>query len=294
MSANTAERCAKSAFDIILAMMLASLAVASAAITNLIVQSVDARIREADPAVALARFEAYPSGAGFGRFKPNPKFWAKEIDFSCASPWNSQGGRVRAGTLVSKRHIVFATHFPIDKGTRIVFVGQDGEVCPCWIEAVEHLEQSDISVGLLNADVTPNVHPAKIMPDNFEQYIGSGEGLPIVTLDQFERAIVNDSAKIAKELPDKEPIFTLAGKGKMPTDPQRLKFQRKMVVGDSGSPAFMIVGKEPILLFCLKFGGCGGGPAIHRRREDIQKAMNNLCPGYKLEEFDFSRLIERN
>ena len=64
MSANTAERCAKSAFDIILAMMLASLAVASAAITNLIVQSVDARIREADPAVALARFEAYPSGRG--------------------------------------------------------------------------------------------------------------------------------------------------------------------------------------------------------------------------------------
>ena len=24
------------------------------------------------------------------------------------------------------------------------------------------------------------------------------------------------------------------------------------------------------------------------------KAMNNLCPGYKLEEFDFSRLIDRN
>ena len=62
------------------------------------------------------------------------------------------------------------------------------------------------------------------MPDNFEQYIGSGEGLPIVILDQYERAIVNDSAKIAKDIPGKEPIFTRAGQGKMPTDPQRLKF----------------------------------------------------------------------
>lgn len=271
--------------------MLASLAIASAAITNLIVQSVDARIRDADPAVAFERFEGYPSGASWGRFRPNPKFWAKEVDFSCASPWNSQGGRVRAGTLISKRHVVFATHFPVKKGTRIVFVGQDGEVCPCWIEAVEDLVQSDISVGLLNAEVTPNIHPAKILPDDFETYIGSGEGLPIVTLDQYERAVVNDSDQIAKDIPGKEVIFTRAGKGKLPTDQQRLKFHQKMVGGDSGSPVFMIVGQEPILLFCLKFGGCGGGPAIHCRREDIQKAMDNLCPGYKLESFDFSKVV---
>ena len=33
---------------------------------------------------------------------------------------------------------------------------------------------------------------------------------------------------------------------------------------------------------------------MHSFRREIQAAMDELCPGYKLEEFDFSRLIDRN
>jgi len=43
-----------------------------------------------------------------------------------------------------------------------------------------------------------------------------------------------------------------------------------------------------ILLYCLYTGGAGLGPFVHTKRRQIQQAMNNLCPGYKLETFDFA------
>ena len=58
--------------------------------------------------------------------------------------------------------------------------------------------------------------------------------------------------------------------------------------GDSSNPAFLLIGNEPILLYCLQIGDVGHGPEIHRYRREIQAAMDDLCPGYKLEAFDFS------
>ena len=40
--------------------------------------------------------------------------WANDVDTSCASFWNSQHGQLRAGTLLTKRHVLFANHFLFD------------------------------------------------------------------------------------------------------------------------------------------------------------------------------------
>lgn len=79
---------------------------------------------------------------------------------------------------------------------------------------------------------------------------------------------------------------------RQPETPLRKRFNEKIIVGDSGGPVF--IGNEPVLLYCLSGGGGGVGPSIHRRIVEVQRVMDELCPGYKLEEFDFSRQIERN
>lgn len=173
--------------------------IATLSILQTATESVSNRLVNADPSIALQRFAGYPTGARWGRFAFNPKFWAKGIDFSCVGPWNSAGGSQRAGTAISKRHIVFAKHFPFGKGVRVVFVGEDGGVCPARIE-------------------------------------------------------------------------------------------ESKAVGDSGNPAFLLIGNERVLLYCLTSGGCGCGPLLHIRRKEIQKTMDELCPGYTLECFDFSKL----
>ena len=268
-------------------MISAVIIAASLPIFNFATNAVRERIDGADPAVCLSRFTDYPPSKGkFGfprclwekPFTPNEKFWLKGIDFSCASPWNDECGSTRAGTLISKRHIIFAKHFPLWKGVRILFVDQQGEICPCRIEATRPVGNSDIMIGLLDYEVTPNIHPAKILPENSAQYIGDGRGLAIVTFNQSEKALLAECQHVSTN------IVT-----SVPSDDRTWKrLGGRLETGDSGNPAFLLIGNEPILIYCLYTGGVGHGPAIHCRRREIQKVMDELCPGYKLECFDFS------
>lgn len=247
---------------------------------------IDSRIRDVDAVVSFDRFVNYLANGSHDRFVPNPKFWGKDIDLTCASPWNNGGGSTRAGTLISKRHIVFAKHFPLWNGVRIVFVDGDGALCPCYIEATKAIANSDIMVGLLDAEVTPNIHPAKILPPNAEKYIGRGEGLPTITFNQQERLYLNTLGA----MPTNGSPWRGIGSWKPKDNPNWMRFSRKLTIGDSGNPCFLLIGNEPILIYCLYGGGAGGGPAVHLYAEEIQAAMDELCPGYKLECFDFSAI----
>lgn len=240
---------------------------------------------KADPAFALGRYLNYPDKARNDEFPPNPRFWAKDIDFSCVSPWNSGGGSLRAGTLISRRHIVFAKHFPLWKGVRILFADGEGAVCPCYVDATREIGKTDIMVGLLNAEVTPNIRPAKILPSDFENYIGDGSGLPSVTFNQREEAFLAEIERV----PTNGVGFTFSSSiGSKRKDWSNLGGWIK--TGDSGNPVFMLIGREPVLICCLKCGGYGSGPSLHVYRREIQAAMDELCPGYKLESYDFSKL----
>ena len=258
-------------------------------ICNFATNSIAERIAGADPAVCLSRFDDYPPSKGklgFPRclwekpFPTNEKFWLKDVDFSCASPWSDNAGTLRAGTLISKRHIIFAKHFPLWKGCRVLFVDGAGDVCPCRVKATKALEKCDIMIGSLDYEVTPSIHPAKILPDDYAKYIGDGRGLPIVTFTQHEKALLSECRGITTNT-------VMNGQS---TNALWKILGGNIVVGDSGNPAFLLIGNQPILLYCLLSGGVGHGPAIHRYRREIQKAMDELCPGYQLEAFDFSKV----
>jgi len=212
-------------------------------------------------------------------FPPNPKFWAKDVDFSCASPWNSGSGRLRAGTAISARHVVFSKHFPLWKGNRLVFVGTDGTPCACYVDRTKAMPDCDIMIASLETELPPTVTPAKILPRDFTNYVGKVEGLPVVTLTQFEKAYVGDLM-----IPLTNSVYDLISFHE-PETPLRRSFYERCRGGDSGSPTFLLVGNEPILLFCLTTGM--GGYGLHRFSRQIQKMMDELCPGYKLETFDF-------
>ena len=172
-------------------------------------------------------------------------------------------------------------HDPVvDLPPRRLFVGEDGGVCPCSVEKTKTVGKTDIMVASLNAELTPNIKPAKILPEDYEKYIGDGKGLPIVTFNQREQAFLSECRGITSN-----GVSNAAA-----TNAQWKALGGKIVVGDSGNPAFLLVGNEPILLYCLHTGGVGHGPSVFRYRKEIQKAMDELCPGYKLEEFDFDAL----
>ena len=271
--------------------VLTALLAAALPICDWATNSIAQRIAGADPAVCLSRFVDYPPSKGklgFPRclwekpFPDNEKFWLKDVDFSCASPWNDECGRLRAGTLISKRHIIFAKHFPLWKGCRVLFVDQAGDVCPCRVKATKPLEKCDIMIGSLDYEVTPNIHPAKILPDDYAKYIGDGKGLPIVTFTQHEKALLSECHGITTNT-------VMNGQS---TNALWKTVGGTIVGGDSGNPAFLLIGNQPILLYCLLSGGVGHGPSVFAHRREIQAAMDDLCPGYKLETFDFGKIMK--
>ena len=268
---------------------LAVVIAAAFPVLDLATNSVAKRVEGVDPAACLSRFLDYPPSKGklgFPRclfenpFPPNPKFWLKGVDFSSVSPWNDSHGTLRAGTLISKRHIVFAAHFPLAKGTRILFADNDVGTCPCYVGESRRIDGTDIQIAVLNAEVTPNISPAKILPDDYAEHIGDGSGLPVVTFNQREQAYLSrlnciSSGGVSNDAATDEAWKPLGG---------------RIVGGDSGNPAFLLIGNQPILLYCLFGGGVGHGPSVFHHRMAIQKAMDELCPGYKLEAFDFSKI----
>ena len=135
-------------------------------------------------------------------------------------------------------------------------------------------------IGALDYEVTPNIHPAKILPDDYAKYIGDGKGLPIVTFNQREQAYLSQLNCITSNHVSN--VSATNGNWKA--------LGGKIIVGDSGNPAFLLIGNEPILLYCLHTGGVGHGPSVFHHRKEIQQAMDDLCPGYKLEAFDFSKV----
>lgn len=239
----------------------------------------------------LSRFLDYPPGPGvlgFPRclwenpFPANPDFWLKGVDFTCVSPWNDEYGTQRAGTAISKRHIIFAKHFQMAPGTRIAFVGETGETSRYRIKAVKVLDRCDIAIGLLDYELTPDVHPAKVLPSGFEKWLPPGSRWPVVTFNQREQAYLSELSSISNPPSSRVMLWNDAAKRE-----DWRKFGGKFIVGDSGDPAFMIVNGKPILLYCLFSGGVGHGPMIHENRHEVQRAMDELCPGYKLEAFGF-------
>ena len=159
------------------------------------VKNLEERLAKSTSAKVLSRYVDYKANAPRDIFIANTNFWARGIDFSCVSPWNSKSGSLRGGTLISPRHIVCSAHFPLIIGTRILFVNDaDGGVCPCYLEKKKVVKGTDIMIGLLNAEVTPNIKPAKILPDNYELFLDEkGFGMPVATFNQNEELFLTES-----------------------------------------------------------------------------------------------------
>ena len=270
---------------------------------------VDSRLAGRRPDESLQRFLGYEENARRWSFRSNPDFWARGVDFSCASPWNDRFGARRAGTAVSSVHIVFASHFPFSPGTKLAFIGCDGVVHLRSYLSGMRVGGTDLMVGLLDRPLPPTVHPAAILPDDYADWIGNAADLPAATFDQEEKLIVTElwqipsapeatsmmsrNMKFKPVMPKdaaKDPTKAKAAAERLKRREKRAEFYEQLIDGDSGNPCFMIAGREPILLYTVHGGGPGSGPALQKLRAPLQEAMDKMAPGHQLRVFDFRRL----
>jgi hypothetical protein len=145
-----------------------------------------------------------------------------------------------------------------------------------------HVGTNDTRIGVLDSDVPETVTFAKVLPDNWIDYIPSiAFAVPTLYTDQQEKALVSH---LDKDLSASLIWFSVPAE----TYTSRLALYETVVGGDSGNPIFLIINNELVLLTCWYYGGSGGGPNILTNKAAINAAMTTLGGGYQLTEIDLS------
>ena len=257
-------------------------------------RSVDARLAGKAPATALPYFLGYPQTAfATNALVANPDCWASDIDLSCESPWTDETKNRKSGTLVSPIHVLLANHHkPPEPGTNFWFRAPDGTIYVRSIQAKQRIvstPDTDLVVALLDEPLPPTIAPAKILPANFREHLGTGLGLPAVSLDQEGKILVSEIVDLETDEDAEEELPSLAA-SRAPLEPTRAAFYETLVAGDSSNPKFLLLEDQPILL-SIHWMENHAGASIRRYADLIDAAMTNLSPhlGYRLETVDLDR-----
>lgn len=249
---------------------------------------VDSRLRKAKPpAQSLARFLDYKKNGAEGKFVDNPDFWAKDIDFTCEAVWKTDAGPGNRGnmfgaTAITPRHVIFSQHCAPAEGIELTFRGSDGTVVTRKLGPRRGVD-GDIFVGVLDKDLPPTVRPATLLATDTARKFGAARGLPVITLNQNEEAVVADTLG----------LFWLEGTSfetlavKSPVEP-RATFYKPVVSGDSSNPRFFLAGDRAILICLMWHGNGGSGAYLPLLTPRIKKAVNELKSGYKVQEATFN------
>jgi hypothetical protein len=194
------------------------------------------------------------------KYERNTQCWAYDFDLTCVSPWNSTGVNLRAGTLITPRHVILANHFNVKRNDSIRFITKDNQIIQRKVIGGGVLNEGyypDIHIMTLDSDVPSTIKPCKFLPANYATYIpNNGEGVPILAFDQEEKALVADIQAIATSGTPYN--FSL----KVPTNSARLNFNESIISGDSSNPTFMIINGELVLLGVFTWGGAGSGSSL--------------------------------
>ena len=197
------------------------------------------------------------------------------------------------GTLISRRHVLFVEHYNYhpSAGATIHFVDNNNNVVIRTITAVEKHPSvaeggtyPDITIGILNEDVPNTISFAKILPDDYINYLpgfnmnlGIPARLPVYIADQAENALISDLSSLGTS-------FACSA----PSDSRRQSFYESMIGGDSGSPVCFIINNSLVILGTVTWAGAGAGTSTQPFKNDINTIMANLGGTYQLTPIDLS------
>ncbi|MDD2797811.1 MAG: T9SS type A sorting domain-containing protein [Bacteroidales bacterium] len=237
-----------------------------------------------------------------GKYVRNTNCWAYNLDLTCASPWNSKGINLRAGTLITPRHAILAAHYNIQTGDSIRFITKDNQIVRRKVIAFSvntdyNITFPDIEVVTLDYDVPPTISPCQLLPSNAKDYLANdGAGLPGFFLDQDEKAIVADVKYLGLKQSENFEF-------QVPTKANRVSLYEPVAMGDSGDPVFVVLNGNPVLVGVItSYGPWGyslnyfsnlpsGNAQPYQRIDDLIKATDlkaGINTGYKVSFFDFS------
>ena len=210
---------------------------------------------------------------GTSTYVRNASCWGSDIDLTPFAAYNSAAAEGYSGftglTLITPRHVIGAEHTnnPF-VGSTVHFVTAGNVVCSRTITAVQRVGDTDIRIGLLNADVDAGIAFARVLPATWATKLPSlaTRRIAIARITQLQRLGIHD-------------LYALTDDANyMPPSGDRAAFHTAAVYGDSGSPIFLVVNDAMVLLGSL--WSSTEAPSITYHRTAINAAITALGGGY--------------
>ena len=229
-------------------------------------------------------------------FIRNAASWVRVFNWTgVAAGINGLGG-VGGGTLISRRHVLFANHVPYpDRPFDIFFANKDSRTFTYKVTNIQQVGDTDIAIGTLDKDADASLNVYKVLPDNWAQYIAKKTEnfnslgvidiryafvLPVLYSGQDKKVSTGDVVSISLGIAAVNiPAFETAR-----------AFGDGVRGGDSGNPIFAMLGDELVLLGAwyrgsTAAGEVGGFPWLISQKSAIEKII-----GQKLRIADMSGL----
>lgn len=241
-------------------------------------RAVDSRLVGKPPAAPPTEIFAINDFDHGLQFPRNPMLWCADLApyLTCFSPWNSNEHQYQGGTLITPKHALFAEHFSgrsgsntLHGGDKLLFVGSSNVLYRRTLkDTPARVPGTDICVGTFTEnDLPPDVIPAPVLPAGLKDSAFPA-GTPVIFCDKDKQAKVGE-------------LVSLNGVTIRPaTGPLRAPFTKggPAIIGDSGSPIFLVVDGRLALL--ALFFAPNGGPSVSANIEGINSLLGR---GYALD-----------
>jgi len=239
-------------------------------------------------------------------FTRNGGVWTGGINLTCCPAKLQYSSAGHGGVLVTPRHIVYPAHWQPFYEQYVYFVAADNAVVRRRLMNKAQLPSAngypDCVVYALDADVPVSITPAKILPSSFTTKVTNrGVGLPLLCVknnwNPTYTTTVEATGRYAT-IASVDQIGNLAWGGQTNsysiqwpsywTTPNRQALSLATTTGDSGSPWFLVIGNEPILVGTTMYGD-GHGTFTGAYKDAINALIAGLSgSGYALTEYDLS------
>ncbi len=196
---------------------------------------------------------------GQSQWFPN---WAGKLDFTGVA-WDD----AKAGVLIHPQYVVFASHFPRRVGETLTFHDRSGRPIQRKLTArrrIHQIRNPDVTVGKLDQPVPDTVTSYPLLPTGIDYRVLNGA--PLLVTDKERKVHVFRINRVSQHGYEKI--------GARPALGEELGsgWSERLERGDSGHPAFVVVGGRLVLVSTLKGGGWGTlGPFFGGER--LQRAV---------------------
>jgi hypothetical protein len=172
------------------------------------------------------------------------------------SHWNSAYGDDFGCIAITPRHIWFAKHITTSlTGATIRFITNSNTVVERTIlRTINSQVGFDVGIALLNSDLPESINIVKILPASASKkftstvsssgsfWINKDKEALITNIGAFSNNSASTQIPFSSSDPNYGPIYVSG------LDENQRAFYKNVVVGDSGSPLFLLINNEPVLV----------------------------------------------